>query len=235
MDRLEEAYERAKLDSVDGSSNVTLVGLWETHVINSYKKPKNSMSLEKLLAKVSYNLDKYAAQVDAVPSKKHKDLKPRKKDISNQIVQLMQRADVYLELYKGGRVDKTKTMNAWQEVVGRVLGGANQQGSPATTGPTTHRQGLKRTNGLRLINTAISSDASRRLLANHHKSLARLAGESMRKLSNLSRQTSGEASSPLTEWKRQRSNALAVFSSTAVMVGRKRKSGEETGGCSRVP
>ena len=106
MDRLEEAYERAKLDSVDGSSNVTLVGLWDIHVINSYKKPKNSMSLEKLLAKVSYNLDKYAAQVDAVPSKKHKDLKPRKKDISNQIVQLMQRADVYLELYKGGRVDK---------------------------------------------------------------------------------------------------------------------------------
>lgn len=106
LDRLEEAYERAKLDSIDGSSNTTLVGLWDTSVIRSYKKAKNAMTLEKLLAKVSYNLDKYAAQVDAVPSKKHSNLKPRKKDLSNQIVQLMQRADVYLELYKGGRVDK---------------------------------------------------------------------------------------------------------------------------------
>ena len=103
LDRLEEAYERAKLDSVDGSSEALIVTLWDTNLLNSYKKKKNAMTLEKLLAKVSYNLDQYAAKIDSVPSKKHRDLKPRKKEISNQIVQLMQRADVYVARYKGGQ------------------------------------------------------------------------------------------------------------------------------------
>jgi len=100
LDRLEEAYERAKLNSVDGATSATIISNWDTHVQNSYKKPKNAMTLEKLLAKISYNLDQCAAKVDAVPSKKHKDLKSRKKVLSNEIVKLMARADTYLELFK---------------------------------------------------------------------------------------------------------------------------------------
>ena len=95
LDRLEEAFERARLNSVDGSSQATLVEEWNSNL------PKRN--LEKLVGRVSYNLDLYAAKIDAVPSKKHPVLKTRKKQLSNQIVILMQRADIYVGCYQKGQ------------------------------------------------------------------------------------------------------------------------------------
>ena len=95
LDRLEEAYERAQLDSVDGSSEATIVELWNSNL------PKRN--LEKLIGRVSYNLDLFASNVDAVPSKQDAALKARKKQVSNQIVKLMQRADVYVAHYQNGQ------------------------------------------------------------------------------------------------------------------------------------
>ena len=90
LDRLEESLERARLDSVDG---VTII---EPQWIIAHA-PRD---LEKDLAKVSYNLDTLAANVDAVPSHGDADLKQRKKDCSQELVLMMERADALLDLYK---------------------------------------------------------------------------------------------------------------------------------------
>ena len=95
LDALEEAYARAQLDSVDGSSGANLLKLWTNNML-----PK---SLEKTMAALNHNLDKYAAQVDAVPSKDRTDIKARKKELSNRIVKLMERADVLLKHFKDGQ------------------------------------------------------------------------------------------------------------------------------------
>lgn len=95
LDRLEEAYQRALLESVDGSSEATIVEVWNATL------PKQN--LEKLIGRVSYNLDLFAAKVDAVPSKQTPALKARKKQLSNQIVKLMQRADIFVTFYQEGQ------------------------------------------------------------------------------------------------------------------------------------
>ena len=56
-------------------------------------------NLEKDLAKLSYDLDKSAAKVDAVLSK-HPDVKSKKKLLSSEIVRLMSSADEFLSLYQ---------------------------------------------------------------------------------------------------------------------------------------
>jgi hypothetical protein len=95
LDRLEEAYERAQLDSIDGASDATLLELWNINL------PKRN--LEKLITRVNYNLDLYASKVDAVPSSKQSDLKIRKKKLSSRVVELMKRADVYVAHYQAGQ------------------------------------------------------------------------------------------------------------------------------------
>jgi hypothetical protein len=95
LDRLEEAYERAQLDSIEGASDATLLELWNINL------PKRN--LEKLISRLSYNLDLYASKVDAVPSSKQSDLKIRKKNLSSRIVELMKRADVYVAHYQAGQ------------------------------------------------------------------------------------------------------------------------------------
>lgn len=95
LDVLEEAYARAQLDSVDGSSDANVLSLWTANM--------QPQSLEKKMAGLSHNLDKCAAQVDAVPSARHNDIKTRKKYLSNQIVQLMERADVLVARFKDGQ------------------------------------------------------------------------------------------------------------------------------------
>ncbi|CAB9506072.1 expressed unknown protein [Seminavis robusta] len=95
LDRLEEAYQRAQLDSVDGASSATLLEQWNQNL------PKRN--LDKLMARVNHNLDLFASKVDAVPSNKHADLKPLKKQLSNRIVQLMKRADICVAQYSAGQ------------------------------------------------------------------------------------------------------------------------------------
>ena len=102
LDRLEETYQRAKLDCVDEAADDTINDAWNANILAA-KNTNGNFNLERTLAMLSYNLDQCAAQVDAVPSKQHHDLKPRKKALSNQIEQMMQRADVFMGHYQDGQ------------------------------------------------------------------------------------------------------------------------------------
>lgn len=97
LEILEESLERAKLNCIDGSTNTTIVNEWNSAYQSS---SSNKKSLEQTLAKLSYDLDKRAAQVDDVKSVQRQDLKQCKKQLSNHIVQLMERVDILMALYK---------------------------------------------------------------------------------------------------------------------------------------
>jgi hypothetical protein len=104
LDRLEEAFQRAQLDTVDDDDDdddhhdATFLELWNSNL------PKRN--LEKLLARINHNLDLYASQVDAIlpstsSSKQHSNgLKIRKKQLSSRLVQLMKRVDIYVAHYQ---------------------------------------------------------------------------------------------------------------------------------------
>lgn len=96
LDRLEESLARARLDSVD---EVTII---EPQWIIAHAP----YDLEKDLAKVSHDLDTFAANVDAVPSHGDAELKMRKKKCSERVVTMMARADFMLALYKQDDVVK---------------------------------------------------------------------------------------------------------------------------------
>jgi hypothetical protein len=87
---LEESLARARLDSVDGVSVV--VPLWMVA-----HAPRN---LEHDLAKVSHDLDTLAANVDSVASHGDAGIKLRKKQCSQQVVRMMERADILLACYQ---------------------------------------------------------------------------------------------------------------------------------------
>lgn len=87
---LEESLARARLDSVDGVS--ILVPQWMVA-----HAPRN---LEHDLAKVSHDLDTLAANVDSIPSHGDAGIKLRKKQCSQQVVQMMERADILLACYQ---------------------------------------------------------------------------------------------------------------------------------------
>jgi len=103
LDAVEEAYERAKLECVDEASDATILDAWNNNILSNKKSKGGNLNLERTLAALSYNLDKYAAQIDAVPSKGHQDIKPRKKSLSVRIVRLMQRTDIYVSHFKHGQ------------------------------------------------------------------------------------------------------------------------------------
>ena len=87
---LEESLARAQLDSVDGVS--ITVPLWMVA-----HAPRN---LQYDLAKVSHDLDTLAANVDLISSHGDAGIKLRKKQCSQQVVQMMERADNLLALYQ---------------------------------------------------------------------------------------------------------------------------------------
>lgn len=105
LDRLEEAYQRAQLDSLDEGASVdaNFLELWNGNL------PKRN--LEKLLTRINHNLDWYASKVDAIVTssssisqqQQHSDLKIRKKKLSSRIVELMKRADIYVAHYQVGQ------------------------------------------------------------------------------------------------------------------------------------
>lgn len=100
INAIEEALERARLDSVDDAkTSKEIVRLWV-----AYYAPQN---LEKSLADLSHRLDRLAAQVDGITlghfhSDSHtvKDLKRRKKLLSKQLVLHMERCDALLASYQ---------------------------------------------------------------------------------------------------------------------------------------
>jgi hypothetical protein len=88
LELIETSLARAKLNSVDDrvrNEDWTLAHL-----------PEN---LEKDIVMLSFNLDKLAASVDAVILD-DAELRPRKKQISSNIVLAMERADALLNIYK---------------------------------------------------------------------------------------------------------------------------------------
>lgn len=102
LNAIEEALERARLDSVDDvKTNKEIVRRWAENY-----RPTN---LEKALAEQSNILDKLAAQVDAVilagkesdgNSRVVHDIKRRKKLLSKQLVLDMERCDAFVACYQ---------------------------------------------------------------------------------------------------------------------------------------
>jgi hypothetical protein len=103
MNAIEEALDRARLDSVDDAKvSKAIVKRW----VENYH-PKN---LEKSIAELSSTLDKLAAQVDAVILSSsdikqncrliQDDIKQRKKTLSKQLVAAMERCDEYMACFQ---------------------------------------------------------------------------------------------------------------------------------------
>ncbi len=103
MSVIEEALERARLDSVDEAKvSKAIVKRW----VEIYY-PNN---LEKSIAELSSTLDKLAAQVDAVilsgsdiaqhGQAVHDDVKQRKKTLSRQLAADMERCDEYMMCFQ---------------------------------------------------------------------------------------------------------------------------------------
>jgi hypothetical protein len=90
---LEEGLQRAGLDSIDDCSPAAVMIIWESN---------SSIDLQKQLAKMSYDLDQYAAKVDQVilSDQDQADIKQRKKMLSKRIVRLMERTDSLVVFYK---------------------------------------------------------------------------------------------------------------------------------------
>jgi len=103
INAIEEALERARLDSVDDSARTTkeIVNVWILNYL-----PQN---LERSLAEVSYLLDQLAAKVDGillstgeenVSSHVMQDMKRRKRLLSKQLVLDMERCDALVASYQ---------------------------------------------------------------------------------------------------------------------------------------
>lgn len=92
LTELEEGLERARLDSVDGSEASSILPLWEKNIFR--------MDLRKQLAKLSYDLDNIAANLDNIISEELGDVKIKKKKLSKQVVQYMERADCLIQFFE---------------------------------------------------------------------------------------------------------------------------------------
>jgi hypothetical protein len=97
---LEEALERAKLDSVDESESPHLLTLWKTYLDDDY-------DLRRQLAVVSESLDKLAATVDQVLPVQE-DIKEPKKSLSTRAVELMERVDALIHFFRSASSDASE-------------------------------------------------------------------------------------------------------------------------------
>mmetsp|Transcript_32273 Transcript_32273/g.47051 ORF Transcript_32273/g.47051 Transcript_32273/m.47051 type:complete len:179 (-) Transcript_32273:114-650(-) len=98
LEQLEVTMEVAKLNCVDGPSLDEKTTTTEEEeaikiqILTQYPKMKTDLS------GLSYNLDKAAAKIDSARSDGEQEVKARKKELSNIIVGLMDRADVLIAL-----------------------------------------------------------------------------------------------------------------------------------------
>eukprot|EP00527_Entomoneis_sp_CCMP2396_P002132 CAMPEP_0198141844 /NCGR_PEP_ID=MMETSP1443-20131203/4779_1 /TAXON_ID=186043 /ORGANISM="Entomoneis sp., Strain CCMP2396" /LENGTH=250 /DNA_ID=CAMNT_0043804715 /DNA_START=163 /DNA_END=915 /DNA_ORIENTATION=- len=112
---LQEALERAQLDSVDQGQtdeqgDTTLLTAWQENIQKSRSSMSNNkialsfatsaVDLTLILGGLSYKLDQLAAKIDAVPSAQDKIVKKNKKNLSTRIVKLMGLADQLIALYQ---------------------------------------------------------------------------------------------------------------------------------------
>ena len=87
LEKVEIAFETARLNSVDGSDD---------QILEQYPQIKKDLSM------VSYRLDKVAAEVDSVQSHGNAEVKRRKKHLSRTLVGMMERADTLIASCGGG-------------------------------------------------------------------------------------------------------------------------------------
>ena len=85
LSSLQEGLERARLDSVDGSSTDEIRKLWEKNIPDK--------DLRQKLALISYDLDQLAAKIDGVTAGDEDKIKQTKKTMSSRVVKLMEGAD----------------------------------------------------------------------------------------------------------------------------------------------
>ena len=95
LETLETALERAHLDTIDSADATSVVSSWQTNLRNT--------DLRTRLGILSSDLDKLAAQVDGVVSDGSTILKDAKKQLSQRLVQLMDRTDKLVTFYQQGR------------------------------------------------------------------------------------------------------------------------------------
>jgi hypothetical protein len=102
LNAIEEALERARLDSIDDARTTKAIVL-------RWKENYRPRDLEKTLGDLSATLDKLAAQADAVilsgtdsssNSRVTQDIKRRKKVLSKQLVLDMERCDAFMTCYQ---------------------------------------------------------------------------------------------------------------------------------------
>jgi hypothetical protein len=99
LNKLEIVISTASLNSVDeGEMKKDEMGMnQEEDRNNAYYMYAQIPSLSKDLGTLSYNLDKLAANVDAVQSYGNETVRRKKKDLSNRIVKMMNSVDFLIE------------------------------------------------------------------------------------------------------------------------------------------
>jgi len=82
---LEEALQRARLDTIDGADMTDVRQLWA--------KYSRSKDLRQKLALLSHDLDQLAATLDRIESANDTSVQAKKKKLSSSVVLLMERTD----------------------------------------------------------------------------------------------------------------------------------------------
>jgi hypothetical protein len=88
---LEEGLERARLDTVDGTSPANILQHWRTNLHHTKQE------IRKDLAKMSFDLDVIASKIDQIPTKE--EVRQQKKELSSRTVLLMSRADQLIDFF----------------------------------------------------------------------------------------------------------------------------------------
>jgi len=96
LESLEEALERARLETVEDSSPRDLARVWEQHYAGN---------LDRTLAGLSQSLDRWASSVDGIHAKNGsgkvwENVQRRKRLLSKQLVFDMERCDALLASYQ---------------------------------------------------------------------------------------------------------------------------------------
>ena len=88
---LEEALERARLDTIDDMNPVAVLQYWREDLHHT------TYDLRKDLARISFDLDVLASKIDQIPGKE--EVRPQKKVLSSRTVLLMTRTDRLLVFF----------------------------------------------------------------------------------------------------------------------------------------
>ena len=119
IDALQSALDRARSFTFQSANQhvPTLTEAWTkcfkhelaTKGVSASGINLNTIDLKKVLGGISYILDQIAASIDSIPASVDPIVKQRKKDLSTQIVALMERADTLISTYKNETSEQNNT------------------------------------------------------------------------------------------------------------------------------